>query len=62
MVAELISERIYSVEEYLELEQESETKHEFVNGKRIEMPGESLTASEIAGLPSPFRCVSMDNI
>lgn len=49
MVAELINERLYSVEEYLELEQKSETKHEFVNGKRIEMPGESLIASEIAG-------------
>ncbi len=49
MVAEWIDERTYSVDEYLKLEQESTTKHEFVDGKRIEMPGESLIASEIAG-------------
>jgi len=49
MVAEQISERTYSEEEYLELELESESKHELVNGKRIEMPGESLIASEVAG-------------
>lgn len=34
-----IKERGYTLEEYLNLEETSEVKHEFHNGKRIEMPG-----------------------
>ncbi len=49
MVEEEISARIYTVDEYLELELASEVKHEFVDGILIEMPGESKRANEIAG-------------
>lgn len=49
MVAEDISTRIYTVDEYLDLELTSEDKHEFVDGILIEMPGESKKANEIAG-------------
>ena len=48
MVAEDISTRIYTVDEYLELELTSEVKHEFVDGILIEMPGESKKANTIA--------------
>ncbi len=44
-----IEEKIYTVEEYLELEKTSEIRHEFVYGKRIPMSGESKNANEIAG-------------
>ena len=40
--------KIYSLEEYFELEKNSEIKHEFVNGKLIPMPGEAKEANEIA--------------
>ena len=49
MVAEETVTRIYTVDEYLELELTSEDKHEFVDGLLIEMPGESKKANEIAG-------------
>lgn len=49
MVAEEVSTRIYTVDEYLEGELTSEEKHEFVDGVLIEMPGESKKANEIAG-------------
>lgn len=49
MVAEQTATRIYTVDEYLELELTSEEKHEFVDGILIEMPGESKRANEIAG-------------
>ena len=42
-------ERIYTVEEYFELERHSEVRHEFVNGKLYEMPGESKIANKISG-------------
>jgi Uma2 family endonuclease len=42
-------ENIYSVEEYFELERHSTVRHEFVNGKLYEMPGESKIANKIAG-------------
>ncbi|GGD54034.1 hypothetical protein GCM10011514_17780 [Emticicia aquatilis] len=45
----LAEERLYSVEEYFELEKTSEIRHEFVNGKLFAMPGESKKANEIAG-------------
>ena len=49
MVAEEVSTRIYTVDEYLEGELTSEDKHEFVDGILIEMPGESKKENEIAG-------------
>jgi Uma2 family endonuclease len=47
-MGEAIAEKIYSVKEYLELEKNSEVRHEFYYGKLIEMPGESKTANQIA--------------
>ncbi|QMW06409.1 Uma2 family endonuclease [Spirosoma foliorum] len=49
MIAEEIQKRIYTVDEYLEFEANSEVKHEFVDGILIEMPGESKKANEIGG-------------
>ena len=49
MIAEEIQKRIYTVDEYLELEKNLEVKHEFVDGILIEMPGESKRANEIGG-------------
>ena len=43
-----VQEKIYTVEEYFELEKTSEVRHEFVNGTLIEMPGESKKANRIA--------------
>lgn len=37
------------MEEYFELEKQSEEKHEYVDGSLLEMPGESKRANEIAG-------------
>jgi Uma2 family endonuclease len=45
---EKIKEKIYTVEEYFELEKHSDIRHEFINGKLIAMPGESVTANRIA--------------
>jgi Uma2 family endonuclease len=42
-------EKIYTVEEYFELEKTSDIRHEFVHGKLIPMPGESKNANKIAG-------------
>ena len=44
----IAEEKIYTVEEYFELEKHSEIRHEFVNGKLIPMPGESVIANLIA--------------
>jgi hypothetical protein len=44
-----VSARIYSVEEYFEIENHSEIRHEFEDGILIPMPGETLNANEIAG-------------
>ncbi len=43
-----IAEKKYSVEEYLALEKTAEVRHEFVHGKIIPMPGESILANLIA--------------
>jgi Uma2 family endonuclease len=43
-----VSQRIYTVEEYFEIENTSEIRHEFENGILIPMPGETLNANEIA--------------
>jgi Uma2 family endonuclease len=44
-----VAEKIYTVEEYFELERNSEIKHEFVEGQLIEMPGEKRIANRVAG-------------
>jgi Uma2 family endonuclease len=44
-----VPEKIYTVEEYFELERNSEVKHEFVEGNLIEMPREKRIANRIAG-------------
>ncbi|MBC8155735.1 MAG: Uma2 family endonuclease [Bacteroidetes bacterium] len=41
-------QHLYTVDEYLELEAQSEVKHEYVDGILIEMPGESKKANKIA--------------
>jgi len=41
-------EKLYTVEEYLAFEEKSETKHEFDNGKIIEMPGAKYNHNKIA--------------
>ncbi len=41
------AEKKYTVEEYLALENTAEVRHEFVHGKRIPMPGESIIANVI---------------
>ncbi len=43
-----ISEKIYSVAEWLELEKHSEIRHEFYYGKLIPMAGEAKRANKIA--------------
>jgi Uma2 family endonuclease len=40
--------KLYTVEEYLELEKSSEVRHEYHYGKLIEMPGEAKNANRIA--------------
>ena len=41
-------EKLYTVDEYFELEKHSNIRHEFYYGKLIAMPGESKNANEIA--------------
>ena len=48
MTAAVLTEKIYSIEEYFELEKHSDIRHEFVNGKLYAMQGESLIANRIA--------------
>lgn len=45
---EYIGDKTYTIEEYFELEKHSDIRHEFVNGKLIAMPGESVIANRIA--------------
>jgi Uma2 family endonuclease len=42
------SEKIYTVQEWLELEKTSEIRHEYYYGKLIKMPGEAKQANRIA--------------
>jgi Uma2 family endonuclease len=44
-----IPEKLYTVEEWLELEKQSDIRHEFYYGKLIPMAGESKNANVIAG-------------
>ena len=65
-----VAEKIYTVEEYLELEKVSEVRHEYYYGKLITMPGESKTANKIANnilaewrkplLDKSFECYTND--
>ncbi len=50
MVSDIAAQidKIYTVDEYFELEKHSDIRHEFVNGKLIPMPGESVIANRIA--------------
>ena len=41
-------EKLYTVDEYFELEKHSNIRHEFYYGKLIAMPGESKNANEIS--------------
>jgi Uma2 family endonuclease len=41
-------EKIYTVEDYFELEKNAQERHEFVNGELIFMPGESKIANKIS--------------
>lgn len=43
-----IKEKLYTLEEYFELERHSEIRHEFVNGKLIPMPGDSRRNNKIS--------------
>jgi Uma2 family endonuclease len=43
-----ISDKIFSVEEYIQYEWTSERPHEFINGQLFEMPGEKDINNEIA--------------
>lgn len=45
----IVAEKIYTPEEYFELEKHSEERHEFVHGNLILMPGESKIANKITG-------------
>jgi Uma2 family endonuclease len=44
-----IRNKIFTVEEYFEFEQNSETRHEFVEGKIIKIPQKSKKSNRIAG-------------
>lgn len=46
----VIQQQLMSVEEYLKFEETSELRHEYINGKLIEMPGEKKINNKIAGL------------
>lgn len=43
-----VDDKIYTVEEYIQYELNSERRHEFVNGQLFEMPGEKDINNEIA--------------
>jgi Uma2 family endonuclease len=48
MTTQAVAEKIYTVEEYFELEKNSDIRHEYHYGKLIDMPGESKIANRIA--------------
>ncbi|HYO22050.1 MAG TPA: Uma2 family endonuclease [Flavisolibacter sp.] len=48
-----------SVEEYIQLELQSEKRHEFVNGQLLEMPGEKDINNEIAGSIYAFLLIHL---
>jgi Uma2 family endonuclease len=48
MTTQAVAEKLYTVEEYFELEKNSDIRHEYHYGKLIDMPGESKIANDIA--------------
>jgi Uma2 family endonuclease len=48
MPTQAVAEKLYTVEEYFELEKNSDIRHEYYYGKLIDMPGESKIANRIA--------------
>lgn len=48
LIAEAVTERLFTVEEWLDLEQQSEVRHEFYFGQLIPMAGEAKDANRIA--------------
>lgn len=56
-----VADKIYTVEEYLELEKTSEIRHEFVYGKLIPISGESKIANDIAGNVYIFLKTNLKN-
>lgn len=48
MISGLVSEKLYTVEEYLALEEKATVKHEYYNGKIIPVPGGSFVQNTIA--------------
>ena len=46
--AEVVAERLFTVEEWLEFEKHSDVRHEFYFGQLIPMPGEAKDANRIA--------------
>ena len=47
-MAVIVSDKKYTEEEYLDSELYSDIKHEYINGKLIQMPGEKDLNNEIA--------------
>jgi Uma2 family endonuclease len=45
----MLARKTMSVEEYLEFEKTAEARHEFVDGRLIQMPGESYQHNDIVG-------------
>ncbi len=45
-----VSDKIYTVEEYIQYELTAERRHEFINGQLFEMPGEKDINNLMAGL------------
>jgi Uma2 family endonuclease len=54
------AERLYTAEEYFELEKHSEERHEFYYGKLLTMPGESIDANRIGKNCSDFFTALLD--
>lgn len=42
-------EKIMTEQEYIDFELSSELRHEYINGKLLEMPGESTAYNDLAG-------------
>ena len=49
-----VAEKLYTAEEYFELEKHSEERHEFYYGKLLTIPGESIDANRIGKNCSDF--------
>jgi Uma2 family endonuclease len=58
----LTAERLYTIEEYLALEEKAETKHEFDNGKIIEMPGAKFNHNTITARIITSLVIALDTL